>query len=84
MESNNHLKQVTVKMLRERQNLTQEDVARLLPCSVKSVSSWDNARQLPKIDKAAQLARLYKVSLPELFEAFNVDVSGIPQTQLTK
>ncbi|MDJ0660586.1 MAG: helix-turn-helix transcriptional regulator [Crocosphaera sp.] len=75
---------LTVKALRERQNLTQQDVAEILRCSVKSVSSWDNARQLPKIDNAAKLARLYKVSLPELFEAFNIDVTGIPENQPTE
>ncbi|CCQ55017.1 hypothetical protein CWATWH0005_2113 [Crocosphaera watsonii WH 0005] len=53
-------------------------------CSVKSVQGWDNARQMPKIDNAAKLARIYKVSLPKLFESFDIDLTDIPHDEPTE
>ena len=56
----------TIKTLRERQHLTQSQLAERLSVSDKTISKWETARGLPDITLLEPLARELKVSVPEL------------------
>ena len=55
-----------IKALREKQRLTQADLARLLCVSDKAVSKWENGRGFPDISLIEPLARALHISVPEL------------------
>lgn len=60
-----------IRHLRERKNMTQADLARLIGVSSKTVSKWETGRGLPDISLLEPLARSLGISLSEL-------VSGAP------
>jgi hypothetical protein len=41
-------------------------------------ADWETGKFIPATDKVAALARLYKKSLKEMFQALGIDVSDIP------
>lgn len=55
-----------IKALREKQRMTQADLARLLCVSDKAVSKWENGRGFPDISLIEPLARALHISVPEL------------------
>ncbi len=56
--------------LRKKQNLSQQEVADRLSVSRQTISNWECGAAAPALDKAAELAELYQVSLDELAEAY--------------
>ncbi len=52
--------------LRRRQDLSQQQVADALGVSRQTISNWEGGQGAPALDKAAELARLYGVSLDDL------------------
>lgn len=56
----------TIRQLRERQKLTQLQLAEKIAVSDKTVSKWENGRGLPDISLLEPLARALRVSVPEL------------------
>lgn len=53
-------------LLRDKHNMTQEDLAKKLVVSRQSVSKWELNKALPDMDKLVQLAKLYQVSIDYL------------------
>ena len=53
------------RLLEARKNMkyTQEDVAEHFGINAQSVSKWEKEENAPDIDKLAELAELYKVTL---------------------
>ncbi len=56
----------TIKALREKQHMTQADLAGLLCVSDKAVSKWENGRGFPDITLLEPLAKALRISVPEL------------------
>lgn len=56
----------TIKSLREKQNLTQVQLANLLCVSDKTISKWETGRGYPDISFLEPLAKILKVSIVEL------------------
>ena len=56
----------TIKSLREKQNLTQVELAKLLCVSDKTISKWETGRGFPDITFLEPLAKFLKVSIIEL------------------
>lgn len=56
----------TLKELRHRRGLTQEELAALLFVSRTAVSKWESGRGYPGIDSLRAIARLFSVSLDDL------------------
>jgi DNA-binding XRE family transcriptional regulator/desulfoferrodoxin (superoxide reductase-like protein) len=56
----------TIKTLRERQHMTQAQLAQRLCVSDKTISKWETNKGLPDISLLEPLARELRVSLPEL------------------
>lgn len=50
---------VTLKAARINKGLTQEDVAKALNVTKKTVGSWEMGKTMPKIDKIEHLCQLF-------------------------
>lgn len=68
-----------VRRLREKQKLTQAQLAAALCVSDKTISKWETGRGLPDITLLELLARALRVSVPELLsgeEVVNANRAG--------
>lgn len=63
-----------LKQLRQREHLTQEDLAQQLHVSRKTVSGWENRRSLPDNDMFEIIAQLFEVSVSSLKDDFTDEV----------
>lgn len=52
--------------LRRRAGMSQQEVARAIGVSRQTVSNWELAQGAPELDKAAELARLFGVTIDDL------------------
>lgn len=57
-----------LKKLRQQKNLTQEQVAEILNVSVHTISRWECNTTLPDIAVLPQIAKLYCVTIDDLFK----------------
>ena len=57
-----------IKKLRCEHGLTQEQLAELAGISFQAVSKWENNIALPDITLVPKLARIFSVSIDELFD----------------
>ena len=63
---NQYITGSTIKSLREKQNLTQAELAKLLCVSDKTISKWETGRGFPDITFLEPLSKFLKVSIIEL------------------
>lgn len=52
--------------LREENNLSQNQLAEMIPISRQAISNWENGRTIPNSDTLIILSRIFKVSVDEL------------------
>ena len=64
-----------LRRLRQQKGLTQEQLANHLGVSVQSVSRWECAITLPDVMLLPELARLYGVTVDDLYRS---DARGYP------
>ena len=57
---------MTMKAARINRNLTQKEVATKLNVSKKTVSSWENGRTFPGLDKIEAICELYGLSYDDI------------------
>ncbi|HBZ12986.1 MAG TPA: XRE family transcriptional regulator [Clostridiales bacterium] len=62
----NYITGITIKTLREKQNMTQLQLAEKLCVSDKTISKWETGRGFPDISLLEPLAKTLKVSVLEL------------------
>ncbi|MFT8632026.1 MAG: helix-turn-helix transcriptional regulator [Liquorilactobacillus ghanensis] len=55
-----------LKLCRNKKRLTQQQVARMLCVSRKTISGWENSRSLPDINTLVKISNIYEVSLDYL------------------
>lgn len=72
---NNELFSKNLRRLRLEKNLTQEQLASILGVSVQSVSRWECGNTLPDVMLLPVIARLYGVTVDDLYRA---DAKGYP------
>jgi transcriptional regulator with XRE-family HTH domain len=60
---------LTLKELRERKNLSQIDLARLIGVSQQVISHYETGRARPSLDVIVKLAKVLGVSIEEIYEA---------------
>ena len=63
---NHYVTGSTIKALREKQRLTQSQLAEKLCVSDKTISKWETGRGFPDISLLKPLACALQVSIPEL------------------
>ena len=69
----------TIRTLREKEGITQKELAEIICVSDKTVSKWETNKGLPDIGIIEELAKALRVSLAELFTGdlkINENVSG--------
>ena len=62
-----------IKALREKQRMTQADLADRIGVSDKAVSKWETGRGLPDITLIEPLAKALRISVPELLSGRAVE-----------
>ena len=63
---NTYVTSATIKYLREKQGLTQTELAQKIGVSNKTISKWETAKGLPDISLLQPLAQALNISLIEL------------------
>ncbi len=63
---NTYISGAVIRTLREKQRLTQAQLAEKLAVSDKAISKWETGKGLPDITLLSPLAQALQVSLPEL------------------
>ena len=65
---NNYITGKIIKELREKQNLTQMELANIINISDKTISKWETGKGLPDITLIEPLSKALKVSVIELMK----------------
>ena len=73
-----------LRELRGEKGLTQEQLAELLSVSNRSVSRWENGRNMPDFDLLLQIARYYDVSVEEILDGGRRAESAASEDALQK
>ncbi len=63
---NNYITGATIRLLREKNTLTQQQLANKLCVSDKTISKWETGKGFPDISLIEPLANVLHVSIPEL------------------
>jgi transcriptional regulator with XRE-family HTH domain len=58
-----------LQQLRKEKGLTQEELANKLFVSRTAVSKWESGRGYPNIDSLKDIAKLFSVSIDEIFSS---------------
>lgn len=58
----------SIRVQRAIQNLTQEDLARLIGVSRQTINTMEAAKYIPSTALALKLSRVFKVPVEELFQ----------------
>lgn len=53
--------------IRENNDLTQEELAKIIGGNRVSISNWENEKEIPNINKANEIANYFDISLDYLF-----------------
>ena len=69
---NSYVTGPTIKMLREKRNLTQAELAERIGVSSKTISKWETAKGLPDISLLQPLAQALGVSVIELMNGEHI------------
>ena len=69
---NTYVTSATIKTLREKQNLTQAELAERIGVSSKTVSKWETAKGLPDITLLQPLAQALGISVIELMNGEHI------------
>lgn len=77
MENMKNIIAANLRYLRNKNNMSQEEVAEKIGVSRQSVAKWENGDSLPDIIKCDALAELYDVSLNDLVR-YDSEKEGIP------
>lgn len=64
---------LTIKKLREKNKLTQSELADKLLVSDKAISKWETGRGYPDITLIEDIAKVFNVSITELFSGDTVE-----------
>ena len=76
---NAYVTSATIKQLREKQNLTQSELAQKIGVSSKTISKWETAKGLPDVSLLQPLAQALGISVIELMNGeciTNKNISG--------
>lgn len=86
MPQNLFLLSSKIKLLREKQELTQADLARKLGLTRSSINAWEMGLSVPSTNYIVELSKLFNVSsdyLLGLDETSTLQVSGLTPKQVT-
>lgn len=55
-----------LKELREKNNLTQEEIAQKIKISRQSISNWERGKSYPDLEKIIMIKEIFNITLDEL------------------
>ena len=79
---NTYVTGTTIKQLREKQNITQAELAERIGVSSKTVSKWETAKGLPDISLLQPLAQALGISVIELMNGEHIINKNISANML--
>lgn len=79
---NTYVTGATIKMLREKRNMTQAELAEKIGVSSKTISKWETAKGLPDISLLQPLAKVLGVSVIELMNGEHIINKNISANML--
>lgn len=74
----NYQEEISLKLLREKANLTQFELRKLIGVSERRLSDWENGKAKPNLENAVALARTFQVSLKKVCQLCGIDINGVP------
>lgn len=74
---NQYITGLTIKRLREKNKLTQNELADKLSVTDKSISKWETGRGYPDITLIEDIAKVLNVSITELFSGDTIENKNI-------
>lgn len=74
---NQYITGTTIREQRERNNMTQFQLAEILGVSDKTVSKWETAKGYPDITLLEPIANAFKISVPELISGNHVQNTNV-------
>ena len=79
---NTYVTGAAIRQLREKQNLTQAELAEKIGVSSKTVSKWETAKGLPDITLLQPLAQALGISVMELMQGRQIENKNISANML--
>ena len=79
---NTYVTSATIKQLREKQHLTQAELAQRIGVSSKTISKWETAKGLPDVSLLQPLAQALGISLIELMNGEHIINKNISANML--
>ena len=74
---NQYITGQTIKKLREKNKLTQSELAHKLSVSDKAISKWETGKGYPDITLIENIAKVFNVSITELFSGDTIENKNI-------
>lgn len=74
---NQYITGLTIKRLREKNKLTQNELAEKLSVTDKSISKWETGRGYPDITLIEDIAKVFNVSITELFSGDTIENKNV-------
>ena len=69
---------MNIKALREKNEITQQSLARILGINQSAVSNWETEKAMPRADLLPKLAKALGCSIDDLFRD-----DGLPDTDVS-
>ena len=79
---NQYVTGAVIKELREKNNLTQSELATILSVSDKAVSKWETAKGYPDISLLEPIANAFGISITELLSGNAITNMNVPANML--
>ena len=75
---------ISVRKLRQEMGDSQQQLATKLGIHWRTVADWERKGIIPSFETVVRMSKVMNVSLKTLAEAFNFDVTGIPDDNPTE
>lgn len=79
---NQYVTGTTIKKLRDQNNMTQNQLAKLLNVSDKAISKWENGRGYPDITMLESIAEVFHITVTELLSGITIQNKNISGNML--
>ena len=79
---NQYVTGTVIKELREKNKMTQLQLAERLGVTDKSISKWENLRGLPDITLLEPIAKAFKISVTELISGNTIHNANVSANML--
>lgn len=61
------MEKITIKAARQMRGMKQEDAAKSLGISTRTLSNWETGKSYPRLDNLFAICELYGLSISDIF-----------------